>query len=71
VVPRENFKVAYNLVDLKPTVAEELNEVIKHVEYHPYRSDLFLFSSSKGYLSTCYLSISSQSDSCTTKFILE
>lgn len=46
----ENSLVAFNIVDLKPANIEELAEVITHVEYHPIRSDLFLFSSSKGYI---------------------
>ena len=46
----ENSLLAFNVVDLKPPNIEELAEVITHVEYHPVRSDLFLFSSSKGYI---------------------
>lgn len=34
-------------------------EVITHVEFHPRRSDLFIFSSSKGYMSLCDLRESS------------
>jgi len=48
------------VVDLKPPNIEELAEVITHVEYHPYRSDMFLFSSSKGYICHCDLRVSSQ-----------
>jgi len=55
----ENNILAYNIVDLKPTNIEELAEVITHVEYHPRRSDVFLFSSSKGYINMCDLRISS------------
>lgn len=55
----ENNILAYNLVDLKPPNIEELAEVITHVEYHPKRSDVFLFSSSKGYISLCDLRVSS------------
>ena len=46
---------AYNVVDLKPNNIEELAEVITYVEHHPVRTDLFLFSSSKGYVCTCDL----------------
>jgi serine/threonine-protein phosphatase 2A regulatory subunit B len=46
----ENSMLAYNIVDLKPGNIEELSEVITNVEFHPKRSDLFLFSSSKGYI---------------------
>ena len=56
----ENNYVAYNLVDLKPNNIEDLSEVITHLEYHPKRSDMFIFSSSKGYISRCDLRISSQ-----------
>jgi len=55
----ENNILAFNLVDLKPPNIEELAEVITHVEYHPRRSDRFLFSSSKGYISMCDLRVSS------------
>jgi serine/threonine-protein phosphatase 2A regulatory subunit B len=46
----ENNIEAYNVVDLKPSNIEEVSEVITHVEFHPRRSDLFMFSSSKGYI---------------------
>ena len=55
----ENNIISYNLVDLKPPNIEELSEVITHVEYHPKRSDIFLFSSSKGYISLCDLRMNS------------
>jgi len=48
------------LVNLKPSNIEELAEVITHVEYHPKRSDVFLFSSSNGYICLCDLRTSSQ-----------
>jgi serine/threonine-protein phosphatase 2A regulatory subunit B len=51
----DNNIVAYNVLDLKPTNIEELSEVITHVEHHPTKPDLFLFSSSKGYVCTCDL----------------
>lgn len=50
---------AYNVVDLKPALIEELSEVITYVEYHPVRSDLFVYSSSKGYLNLCDLRLNS------------
>jgi len=56
----ENQTLAYQLVDLKPNNIEELAEVITHVEYHPKRSDTFLFSSSNGYICLCDLRMSSQ-----------
>ena len=55
----ENQNVAYQLVNLKPPNIEELAEVITHVEYHPKRSDIFLFSSSNGYICMCDLRQSS------------
>ena len=64
----ENNNLAFNLVDLKPPNIEELSEVITHVEYHPKRSDIFLFSSSKGYISRCDLRVNSVYKSFATKF---
>jgi len=58
----DNDNLAYNVVDLKPTNIEELAEVITHVEHHPTRSDLFLFSSSRGYMCTCDLRMNSKFD---------
>lgn len=55
----ENHLTAFNIVDLKPSNIEELAEVITHVEYHPRRSDIFVFSSSKGYLCMCDLRMNS------------
>jgi len=67
----ENNILAFNLVDLKPPNIEELAEVITYVEYHPRRSDVFLFSSSKGYISLCDLRVSSQFDRCSQKYMIE
>ena len=67
----ENNCLAYNVVDLKPIHIEELSEVITHVEFHPIRSDMFLFSSSKGYINLCDLRINSKSESFSTKFQIE
>lgn len=55
----ENHNQAFQVVDLKPPNIEELAEVITHVEYHPKRSDVFLFSSSNGYICICDLRVSS------------
>lgn len=63
--------LAYNIIDLKPPHLEELQEVITHVEYHPQRSDIFLFSSSKGYMSYCDLRVSSQAFRGSTTFLIE
>jgi len=56
----DNDILAYNVVDLKPTTLDELSEVITHMEHHPTRPELFLFSSSKGYISTCDLRMNSR-----------
>lgn len=56
----ENNTEAYNLVNLQRTEQQsDMMEVITHVEFHPRRSDLFIFSSSKGYMSLCDLRESS------------
>jgi len=54
-------------VNLTPPEADDGCEAITHVEYHPKRSDVFLFSSSKGYISLCDLRISSQFNSFAVK----
>ncbi len=56
----DNSITAYNLVDIKPPNIEELAEVITYMEYHPKDPSLFLFSSSRGYVSVCDLRVSSQ-----------
>ncbi len=56
----DNNNLAYNVVDLKPSNIEELAEVITYVEHHPTIADLFLFSSSKGYVCTCDLRMCSR-----------
>ena len=58
----DNNVIAYNVVDLKPANIEDLAEVITHVEHHPIRPDLFLFSSSKGYICSCDLRQGSRFD---------
>ena len=67
----EKSNVAYQVVDLKPPNIEELAEVITHVEYHPKRSDIFLFSSSNGYMCLCDMRVSSQYRNYATKIKLE
>lgn len=67
----EKSDVAYQVVDLKPPNIEELAEVITHVEYHPKRSDIFLFSSSNGYMCLCDMRISSQYRNYATKIKLK
>jgi len=67
----QNNLEAFNIVDLKPPNIEELAEVITHVEYHPKNSNIFLFSSSKGYICTCDLRMNSQFDKCSTMYMVE
>jgi len=67
----ENNTLAFNIVDLKPGQIEELSEVITHVEFHPVRSDMFVYSSSKGYINCCDLRINSNSESFSTRFQIE
>ena len=67
----ENNDIAFNIVDLKPPNIEELAEVITFVEYHPKRSDIFLFSSSRGYISICDLRVSSVYNNCAMKYMIE
>lgn len=67
----ERNTVAYNIVDLKPPFIEELQEVITYVEYHPIRSDIFVYSSSKGYISLCDLRLNSLSEKFSTTFAIE
>lgn len=67
----ENNLLAYNVVDLKPPNIEELAEVITHVEYHPVRSDIFLFSSSKGYICHCDMRVSSSFEKSSTFFMVD
>jgi serine/threonine-protein phosphatase 2A regulatory subunit B len=49
----ENTKTTFSIVDIKPPNIDDLNEVITHAEFHPSRSDMFLFSSSKGCAHLC------------------
>lgn len=63
----ERPNLAFQLLNLKPPNIEELSEVITHVEYHPKRSDVFLFSSSNGYICLCDLRVSSNIDQAATK----
>jgi len=67
----ENNLLAYNIIDLKPGNIEELSEVITHVEFHPKRSDIFVISSSKGYICLCDLRKNSQFDQATTFYMVE
>lgn len=64
----QNNIVSFNIVNLKPRMLEELQEIITHAEFHPRRSDVFLFSSSKNYMSICDLRESSQFSRCSLSF---
>ncbi len=67
----ENNLEAFNIVDRKPSVIQDLSEVITHVEYHPCRSDIFLYSSSKGFINVCDLRVNSVSNQCSTTLSIE
>lgn len=43
----------YNLLDMKPKSIEELDEVITHCEFHPTMPNVFLYTTSKGFLHVC------------------
>lgn len=64
----ENHITAYKIVDLNPDRNTELSEVITHVEFHPRKSDLFCFSSSRGYMSLCDMRTNSQLSHNSLKF---
>lgn len=54
----ENNVLPYNVLDLK--FSDQISEVITHVDYHPVRSDIFLYSSSRGYFCLFDMRVSSQ-----------
>jgi len=64
----ENQIVGYNIVDFKPPNIDELEEIITHAEFHPHRSDQFLFAKSKGSIFLCDLRANSKYESCSTVF---
>jgi serine/threonine-protein phosphatase 2A regulatory subunit B len=64
----EQTKTAFAIVDIKPPVIDELNEVITHSEFHPTHPDVFLFSSSKGTIHICDLRINSEFEKCAQRF---
>jgi len=43
----------YNLLDVKPTNLDELDEVITKCEFHSENPNLFLYATSKGFLHIC------------------
>jgi serine/threonine-protein phosphatase 2A regulatory subunit B len=45
--------VVYNLLDVKPTNLDELDEVITKCEFHSENPNLFLYATSKGFLHIC------------------
>jgi hypothetical protein len=45
---------AFNVVDIKPEVMEDLNEVITSAKCHPCHCHLFIHSSSKGIVRVSY-----------------
>lgn len=53
---------AFNVVDIKPEVMEDLNEVITSAKCHPCHCHLFIHSSSKGIVRLCDLRSSALCD---------
>jgi len=51
----EDNKSVYNVLDMKPDNLDELDEVISSAEFHPTNSNLFLYTTSKGFLHICDL----------------
>jgi len=51
----EDNREVYNLLDLKPKNIDELDEVISSAEFHPYDPNLFMYTTSKGFLHICDL----------------
>ena len=49
----ESNAVVYNLLDMKPNNLDELDEVITKAEFHSENPNLFLYSTSKGFLHIC------------------
>jgi len=64
----ETTKTTFSIVDIKPPNIDDLNEVITHAEFHPTKSDLFLFTSSKGLAHLCDARENTQFEKCSTKF---
>jgi serine/threonine-protein phosphatase 2A regulatory subunit B len=65
----EDNKVVYNVLDIKPPNPDELDEVVTHCEYNPTNQNLFLYTSSKGFLHVCdFREASSFQDKSTLKF---
>eukprot|EP00347_Sterkiella_histriomuscorum_P001605 403371389 len=51
----EDHTKSYNIINIKPNNIEDLQEIITHVQFHPTNSQLFAYSSSKGYFNLCDL----------------
>lgn len=49
----EDNSEVYNVLDIKPKSLDDLDEVITKATYHPTDSNMFLYSTSKGYLNLC------------------
>lgn len=49
----EDNTCVYNVLDIKPTNIDELDEVISHCEFHPTHPQIFLYTTSKGFLHIC------------------
>jgi serine/threonine-protein phosphatase 2A regulatory subunit B len=51
----EDSSTVYNLLDLKPNSLDELEEVVTKCEFHPTNPNMFLYTTSKGFLHLCDL----------------
>jgi serine/threonine-protein phosphatase 2A regulatory subunit B len=49
----EKNDTVYNVLDIKPKSLDDLEEVITHSEFHPYDENIFLYTTSKGFLNIC------------------
>lgn len=66
----ENSKYSLNLVDMKPSQIEDLQEVITTASFHPQCTHKFLFASSRGIVRICDTRLSSICDNSGGKFSL-
>jgi hypothetical protein len=57
------------VIDIAPEQIDDLLEVITHCEYHPTDSNVFLYSSSKGYFDVCDLRKNPEGENFGTRFI--
>lgn len=51
----ERNEVVYSLLDTKPKLVEDIDEVITHSEFHPQAADTLVYTTSKGFIHICDL----------------